>query len=62
MMYDGAFVAEQTGDVASIMVSRGSLLLYAGQNNFNDDVWLLHTKRVPPVGTVVNFLIQPHKP
>jgi hypothetical protein len=62
MMYDGAFVAEQTGDVASIMVSRGSLLLYAGQNNFNDDVWLPHTKRVPPVGTVVNFLIQPHKP
>lgn len=61
MMYDGIFVAESTGDVASIFVSRGSLLLYAGQDNFNDDTWLPYAKRMPAVGTVVQFLIQPHK-
>lgn len=62
MTYDGVFVAESTGDVASIFVSRGSLLLYAGKDNFNDDAWLPFTKRMPPEGTVVQFLIQPHKP
>lgn len=62
MIYDGAFLAEQTGDVASIFVSRGSLLLYPGQDNFNDDVWMVNTKRVPAQGTNVDFIIQPHKP
>ena len=62
MMYDGAFVAEQTGDVAAIFVSRGSLLLFAGKDNFNDDAWIPHTKRMPPEGTPVHFVIQPHKP
>lgn len=62
MTYDGVFVAESTGDVASIFVSRGSLLLFAGQDNFNDDAWLPNTKRMPAEGTAVQFLIQPHKP
>jgi len=62
MIYEGAFLAEQTGDVASIFVSRGSLLLYPGQDNFNDDVWMVNSKRVPPQGTIVDFVIQPHKP
>lgn len=62
MMYEGAFVAEQTGDIAAIFVSRGSLLLFAGKDNFNDDAWIPHTKRMPAEGTVVHFLIQPHQP
>jgi len=62
MIYEGSFLAEQTGDVASIFVSRGSLLLYPGQDNFNDDVWMVNTKRVPPQGTIVDFVIQPHNP
>lgn len=61
MIYEGAFLAEQTGDVASIFVSRGSLFLYPGKDNFNDDVWIVNDKRVPPQGTKVDFIIQPHK-
>ncbi len=62
MIYDGAFLAEQTGDIASIFVSRGSLILYAGKHNFNDDAWLAHTKRIPAQGTKVHFIIQPQQP
>lgn len=62
MIYDGAFLAEQTGDVASIFVSRGSIFLYPGKDNLNDDVWIVNTKRIPPQGTNVDFIIQPHKP
>lgn len=62
LVYDGSFVAELTGDIASIFVARGSLLLYAGKENLNDEAWLPHTKRIPAEGTAVNFIIQPHKP
>ncbi|MFM2171088.1 MAG: hypothetical protein RI957_1317 [Verrucomicrobiota bacterium] len=62
MVYDGAFLAEQTGDIASIFVSRGSLLLYPGKDNFNDEAWLAHTKRMPAQGTKVHFIIQPLQP
>lgn len=62
MMYEGKFLAETSGDVASIFVSRGSLLLFAGKDNQNDDVWLAFTKRIPAQGTAVTFLIEPHQP
>ncbi len=62
MVYDGAFLAEQTGDVASIFVSRGSLFLYAGKENMNDEAWLANARRIPAQGTKVHFLIQPHQP
>jgi hypothetical protein len=62
LVYDGSFVAELTGDIASIFVARGSLLLYPGKDNFNDETWLPQTKRIPPEGTTVYFIIQPHKP
>lgn len=62
MMYEGKFLAEATGDIASIFVNRGSLLLFAGKDNQNDDVWLAFAKRIPPQGTSVTFIIQPHLP
>lgn len=61
MMVDGQFVAEQNGDVAAIFVSRGSLFLYPGKDNTNDEMWLANTKRIPPQGTSVFFLIEPTK-
>jgi hypothetical protein len=60
MIYEGSFLADQTGDIASIFVSRGSLMLYAGDDRFSDDVWIPFTKRIPPQGTSVFLLIQPH--
>jgi hypothetical protein len=62
MVYDGAFLAEMTGDIAAIFVSRGSLFLYPGKDNFNDEAWLANTKRIPAQGTNVHFIIQPHQP
>jgi len=62
MVYQGSFLAEQTGDIASIFVSRGSLILYPGQQNDNDEVWLANTKRLPAQGSNVTFIIQPHQP
>lgn len=62
MVYDGSFLAEMTGDIASIFVSRGSLFLYPGKDNFNDEAWLANTKRIPAQGTKVHFIIQPHQP
>jgi hypothetical protein len=61
MMYEGQFVAEQNGDIAAIFVSRGSLFLYPGKDNTNDEMWLANTKRIPPQGTSVFFLIEPTK-
>ncbi|PAW60180.1 MAG: hypothetical protein B9S37_10385 [Verrucomicrobiia bacterium Tous-C3TDCM] len=61
MMYEGHFVAEQNGDIAAIFVSRGSLFLYPGKDNSNDEMWLANTKRIPPQGTSVFFLIEPSK-
>lgn len=60
LIYDGNFLAEQTGDIASIFVSRGSLFLYPGKDNMNDDVWFPHTKRLPAEGSNVDLIIQPH--
>jgi hypothetical protein len=60
MVYEGNFLAEQTGDIASIFVSRGSLFLYPGKDNFNDDVWFPHTKRLPDEGSAVDLIIQPY--
>jgi hypothetical protein len=62
MVYEGAFLAEQTGDIASIFVSRGSLILYPGKQNDNDEVWLANPKRLPAQGTNVTFIIEPHQP
>jgi hypothetical protein len=59
LIYDGKFYAETSGDFASIFVSRGSLLLYAGKNNENDEMWVAHTKRLPEIGTKVTFIIEP---
>lgn len=61
MMYEGQFVAEQNGDIAAIFVSRGSLFLYPGKDNTNDEMWIANTKRIPPQGTSVFFLIEPTK-
>lgn len=62
LMYEGKFLAETNGDIASIFVSRGSLFLFPGKDNQNDDVWLAFTKRIPPQGTSVTFLIEPPQP
>ena len=62
MVYDGSFLAETTGDIAAIFVSRGSLFLYPGKDNFNDEAWLANTKRIPAQGTNVHLIIQPHQP
>jgi hypothetical protein len=59
LIYDGKFYAETSGDFASIFVSRGSLILYAGKNNENDEVWSAHTKRLPEVGTKATLIIEP---
>lgn len=62
MVYEGAFLAEMTGDIAAIFVSRGSLFLFPGKDNFNDEAWLANSKRIPAQGTHVYFIIQPHQP
>ncbi len=60
MMYDGKFLAETTGDIASILVSSTSLFLYAGEDKFNDEVWIPNTRRMPEQGAHVTLIIQPN--
>jgi hypothetical protein len=60
MMYNGKFLAETSGDIASILVSNDSLILYAGADKFNDEVWLPNTRRMPEQGARVTFVIQPN--
>ncbi len=59
--YDGKFVPETSGDIAAIFVAMSSLINYPGEDNNDDTVWLVHTKRVPPEGTKVTLIIAPYK-
>lgn len=58
-MSDGKFYAETSGEIACIFVSRGSLMLFAGKENQNDEVWIANTKRLPAVGSKATFIIEP---
>ncbi len=55
---EGKFIAEMTGDHASIMVDSGAIINYAGSDN-GDNVWFGFPKRVPPEGTPVTVIIAP---
>ncbi|MDP4624173.1 MAG: YdjY domain-containing protein [Akkermansiaceae bacterium] len=60
-IYDNQFVPEQTGDIAAIYITNGSLINYPGEDNFNDDVWTSLTERIPEEGTKVTLVFAPYK-
>lgn len=62
MMYGGKFVAESTGDIASICVVSASILLYAGQDDDNDEMWHANHDAMPAKDSPVTLVISPHKP
>ena len=62
MMYAGKFVAESTGDIASICVVSASILLYAGQDDDNDEMWHANHDVMPAKDSPVTLIISPHKP
>ncbi len=59
--FEGAFVAETSGDVAAIFLSMAALLNYPGNDNDSDEVWVPFPKRVPPEGTKVTVIIAPYQ-
>ncbi len=55
----GVFIAERTGDLACIYMSNGSLILYDGKGSHDDEIWVPMTKKLPPIGTSVTWIIYP---
>jgi hypothetical protein len=58
--YEGKFIPEMTGDIASICIAPAALINYAGTDNQNDTVWVGAPKQIPPVGTPVTLIITPY--
>jgi hypothetical protein len=59
--FEGAFVAETSGDVVAIYLSMAALINYPGNDNDSDEVWVPFPKRVPPEGTKVTVIIAPYQ-
>jgi hypothetical protein len=59
--HDGVYVAELSGDIASIFLSPASILQYPGEDYADDTVWIPFPKRVPAVGTAVTVIITPQQ-
>jgi hypothetical protein len=57
-IHEGKFAAETSGDLIAIFLSNAALINFSGKDNDLDDVWMPHPKRVPPVGTQVQVVIQ----
>ncbi len=59
--HDGSYVAELSGDIASIFLSPASVLQYPGEDYADDTVWIPFPKRVPAVGSAVTVIISPEQ-
>lgn len=59
--YDGRFIPESTGQIVAIYVTDLSLLNYAGEDNFNDEVWTVFSERTPDLETKVTIVFAPYK-
>ncbi|MFD2257820.1 YdjY domain-containing protein [Luteolibacter algae] len=59
--YEGQYVPETTGDLAAIFITNASIINYPGEDNGNDDVWTVFTRRVPPLETNVTLIVSPYK-
>lgn len=59
VIYEGRFLAAETGDIAAILTNEISLFNYPGKDKENDEVWVARTKVVPPDGTPVTVEIRP---
>ncbi len=62
VVYEGRFLAEQTGDLIAIQIDQGAIFNCPGANRDNDEVWLPVTKRLPAVDAPVTFEIRPWPP
>jgi hypothetical protein len=62
VVYEGRFVAEETGDLIAIQTNEAAIFNYPGENRENDEVWFPATKRLPPMGTQVTVEIRPWAP
>ena len=59
--FEGKFIPETTGDIASIFLAMSALINYPGEDHTNDDAWTAFTKRIPAEGTNVTVIIAPYQ-
>lgn len=59
---EGRFAPESTGDIVAIFLTNSAMILYPGNDNQNDEVWLPFPKRVPPIDTKVTLIFSPNTP
>jgi hypothetical protein len=60
---DGKYVAELSGDIATIFLAPSAILQYPGEDYADDTVWIPFPKRVPDAGSEVTVIFTPqHSP
>lgn len=62
VVYEGRFIAGETGDLIAIQTNQVAVFNYPGSDRENDDVWMPATKRVPAEGTQVTVEVRPWPP
>ena len=58
--YEGKFIPDLSGDIASIKLDPYAMINYPGPDNEQGVVWFAFPKRVPPVGTELTVIITPY--
>lgn len=58
-LHEGKFKAEVAGDLIAIYTAQPAIINFLGDDRTNDDVWIVHPKNTPPVGTPVTLILKP---
>jgi hypothetical protein len=62
VVYEGRFIAAETGDLIAIQTNEAAIFNYPGANRDNDEVWFPAAKLLPALGAEVTVEIRPWAP
>lgn len=57
--FEGQYIPEVTGDIASIFSAPSAIIHYPGEDRFDDTVWIPFPKRIPAFETNVTVIVAP---
>jgi hypothetical protein len=57
---EGKFLAETSGNIVSIYLARGSLILFNGKDYTSDEVWFVKPDDLPALDSAVTLIIKPY--
>lgn len=60
-MHEGRFKAEVSGDIFALHPRQPAMISYPGKDHSGENDWIPDSKKVPEEGTVVTFILTPHK-